>query len=383
MNKEQKILYLITKSNWGGAQKYVFDLACAAKAGGHDVSVACGGTGEAGAATGPLANKLTLNSIPVHTIKNFMRNMSFFNDVKAFFEVWVLIRRQKPEVLHVTSSKAGGIGALAGRFAFVPRIIFTSHGLTVDEVWRPRLQRILVYIGTWLTLRLAHHNIMISTETFDRARKMLGLYARISLIKNGIAPIEFIERDRARAKLAPKVPPQDFWIGGIGELHPNKNWSSAILAMTTLPKHVHLIVIGAGEEYSKLKQLILKHDLTERVHLLGHVDGAQYLKAFDIFILPSKKEGLPYVLLEAGLAGLATVASDLPGNRDIIETGQSGLLVEPTPQLIVASLEILIRDESMRKHYGSVLNEKIRTSFSIQKMYEQTLIVYNSSKSRG
>jgi glycosyltransferase involved in cell wall biosynthesis len=381
--KQKNILYLITKSNWGGAQKYVFDLACAAKEAGQNVSVACGGTGETGASTGPLANRLTLNSIPVYTIKSFLRNMSPLNDVKAFFEVWRLIYHQKPDVLHVTSSKAGGIGALAGRFAFVPRIVFTSHGLTVDEVWRPYWQRILIYIGTWLTLRLAHQNIMISTETFDRARKMPGLYARISLIKNGIAPIEFIAQSAARAKIAPQIPPQDFWIGGIGELHPNKNWSSVILAITTLPKHVHLIIIGAGEEYSKLKQLIFKHDLTERVHLLGHLDGAQYLKAFDIFILPSKKEGLPYVLLEAGLAGLPAIASDLPGNRDIIETGQSGLLIEPIPQLIAASLEILIRDEGMRRHYGSALNEKIRTSFSVQKMYEQTLTVYNSSKSRG
>lgn len=381
--KPLKILYIITKSNYGGAQKYVFELACAAKEAGHEVSVGCGGTGEAGAPLGLLAEKLATTDIPVHPIKNFMRNMSFLNDVKSGFEVWKLIRHQKPDVLHVTSSKAGGIGALAGRLALVPKIIFTSHGLTVDEIWRPRWQRILIYISTWITLRLAHHSIMISTETFERASKMPGLKSRISLIKNGIAPIEFVEKSVARAKLAPHVPTNTLWIGGIGELHPNKNWSSAIIAMTTLPKQVHLLIIGAGEEYSRLKQLINKHNLVERVHLLGYVDGAQYLKAFDIFILPSKKEGLPYVLLEAGLAGIATVASDLPGNRDVIETGQNGLLVEPTPQLIATSLEILIRDGSMRKHYGSSLHEKIQKDFSVKKMFSATLLVYTSIKSRA
>jgi len=140
------ILYIITKSNYGGAQKYIFELASAAKDAGHDVSVACGGTGEADAALGLLADKLIANNIPVHPIRNFLRNMSLLNDMKALFEVWRLIRHQKPDVLHVTSSKAGGIGALAGRFALVPRIVFTSHGLTVDEVWRPRWQRILIYL---------------------------------------------------------------------------------------------------------------------------------------------------------------------------------------------------------------------------------------------
>lgn len=374
-----KILYLITKSNFGGAQKYVFELAVAAKKDGHEVVVGCGGTGEAGATLGSLANKLTAADIPVYPIKNFMRNMSLLNDIKSFFEVWRLIRKQKPDILHVTSSKAGGIGALAGRLTLKPKIIFTSHGLTVDEVWRPRWQRILIYISTWFTLQLAHNNIMISTETFERARKMPGLKNKILLIKNGIAPIEFLDKAAARAKLAPQVPQRATWIGGIGELHPNKNWAAAIIAMSTLPKKAHLIIIGAGEEFTKLKQLITQHDLVDRVHLLGYIDGAQYLKAFDIFILPSKKEGLPYVLMEAGLAGVATIASDLPGNRDIIETGQTGLLVEPTPQQIATSLEMLIRDEGMRRRLGSNLSEIIKERFSVQRMYSETFATYSSS----
>lgn len=376
-----KILYIITKSNYGGAQKYIFELANAAKGTGHGVSVACGGTGEAGATLGLLAEKLTAADIPVHHIKNFMRNMSLFSDIKAFIEICWLIRKEKPDVVHLTSSKAGGIGALASRFTSVPKIIFTSHGLTMDEVWRPIWQRALIYLGTWLTLRLADHNIMISTETFDRARRMPLLSSRVSLIKNGITPIQFIERTEARKTLAPQVPQQAFWIGGIGELHPNKNWSAVISAMSSLPNQVHLLIIGEGEEHLTLEETINENDLNGRVHLLGYVDGAQYLKAFDIFILPSKKEGLPYVLLEAGLAGLATVASDLPGNRDIIETGQNGILVEPTPRLIATSLEILIRDEGMRRNLGSELLETVKNSFSVQAMFTKTLALYESNKS--
>jgi len=381
MSQPKHILYIITKSNFGGAQKYLYELAKAAKEAGHEVEVACGGTGKARATTGDLATKLSDINIPVHHIKSFMRDMSPLNDIKAFFEIWQFIRKTKPDVVHLNSSKAGGIGALAARLALVPKIIFTSHGLTIDETWRPLWQRILIYLSTWITIRLTHQSIMISTETFDRAKKMPGLSARVSLIKNGIAPIQFLARDEARKELAPQVPNQAFWIGGIGELHQNKNWTSAIEALSSLPNHVHLLIIGDGEERLALEQTITKHKLNSRVHLLGYVDGAKYLKAFDVFILPSKKEGLPYVLLEAGLANLPVVASDLPGNRDIIETGTNGILVEPTPKLIATALEILIRDESMRRYLGNNLNETITTSFSIQKMFNKTLALYDSSKS--
>ncbi|MCA9355017.1 glycosyltransferase [Candidatus Kaiserbacteria bacterium] len=374
-----RILYIVTKSNYGGAQKYVLELAKMAKERGYVVSVACGGTGKPGAPTGLLGEKLSEAEITVHPIKNFMRNVSLLNDIKSFFEIWRVIRQEKPNILHVTSSKAGGIGALAGRLAFVPGIIFTSHGLTVDEVWRPKWQRFLIYISTWLTMLLSHHNIMISTETFDRARKMPGLKNRVSLIKNGIAPIAFLEKKVARAKLAPHTPQKSLWIGGIGELHPNKNWSVAIDAVKALPDHVHLLIIGEGEERTKLQNLITMQKLQDRVHLLGFIDNASvYLKAFDIFILPSKKEGLPYVLLEAGLATLPTVAGQLPGNKDIIETGETGLLVEPTARLIATSLEMLIRDESMRKRLGCNLQASIQNNFSLEKMFSETLSVYAS-----
>ena len=379
--KKLKILYLITKSNYGGAQKYVLDLAVSAKNAGHDVVVACGGTGKAGAPTGQLVAKLQANNIPVIKVKNFLRDMSFFSDILSIFEVWNIVRKQKPDVLHVTSSKAGGVGALAGRLAGVKNIIFTSHGLTIDEVWRPYWQRFLIYIGTWLTIKLAHKTIMISTETFDRARRMPCLTNKIYLVKNGVSTINFLDKPSARKTLSPEIPPRSFWIGGMGELHPNKNWSSVIMAMTSLPEKIHLVIIGEGEERANLEKLIKDNHLQKRVHLLGFVEGAPYLKAYDVFILPSKKEGLPYVLMEAGMAELPTIASDLPGNRDIIETGRTGFLIEPTPKLLSTTLEMLFRDEGMRRELGQNLKAEIEKNFSIENMSSQTFNVYASNTS--
>jgi glycosyltransferase involved in cell wall biosynthesis len=376
--KAPKIVFLITKSNFGGAQKYVYELAVAAKDRGWDVVVACGGTGEKNAGLGMLATKLEEAEITVLPIHHFLRNMSFDDDYRAFFEVKRIIKDEKPDVLHVTSSKAGGMGALAGRLLHVPRIIFTSHGLTVDEVWRPKWQRFLIYIGTWLTLHFAHKAIMISKETYERASAMPGMRNKIAFIKNGVAPVDFLTQAEARTELKLTIPEGHSVIGGIGELHPNKNWATAINTISTLPASLHLAIIGSGEEYDQLQHQIEQLNATGRIHLLGYIpDAVRYLKAFDIFMLPSKKEGLPYVLLEAGLAGLAVVASDLPGNRDIIESGEQGFLVEPVPHMLSTSLEMLLRDEGMRRRLGSALQEKVMTEFSITHMIDQTFALYS------
>jgi glycosyltransferase involved in cell wall biosynthesis len=378
--KPKKIVFVITKSNFGGAQKYVYELAVAAKERGLNVVVACGGTGEKSAGLGMLATKLTEAGITVLPIQHFIRNMSFDDDFNAFFEVKRIIKEERPDVLHVTSSKAGGMGAFAGRLLRVPRIIFTSHGLTVDETWRPKWQRFLIYVGTWLTLHFAHQSIMISKETFDRARKMPGMQQKVSLVKNGVAPVDFIARDVARSELKLSIPDGHFLIGGIGELHPNKNWTAAINTITTLPSSVHLAIVGSGEEYDQLSHQIQTLGVGGRIHLLGYIpDAVKYLKAFDMFVLPSKKEGLPYVILEAGLAGLPVVASDLPGNRDIIESGEQGFLVEPTPKMLSTSIEMLLRDEGMRRRLGCGLQEKVMTEFSINHMIEETFSVYSIS----
>ena len=372
------ILYVITKSNFGGAQKYVYDLACEAHSRGYAVHVACGNTGEAGSGPGLLVEKLQQKNITTHIIKNFQRDMSPLQDVKAFWEVVSCIWRLRPSTLHLTSSKAGGIGTLAGRLLRVPNIIFTSHGLTMDESWRPWWQQKLITGATWTTLILAHHSIMINTQTADRARQMKGLKDKIHLIFNGISKFAVKQKLVSQQELRLSIPESNRIIGGIGELHRNKQWSSVIKIMPSLPPAVHLVIIGPdGGAQASLERLISQLGLHDRVHLTGYTKDAQeHLGIFDIFILPSAKEGLPFVLLEAGLAEVPVVASDLPGNRDIITSGQEGILVDPNSTSFAMAITMVLRDPSIQKQFTSQLRQKILTTFSPQKMFRETFALY-------
>lgn len=380
---QKKILYVITKSNFGGAQRYVFDLAQAFHAKQYDVVVALGGTGKRGDEKGTLASLLDAQNIKTIFVPHFARDIFFINDILAFFELIQIIQTEKPDVLHTNSSKAGGLGALAGRLCGVKKIIFTSHGLTFDESWRPWWQRLLIRYTTWLTILLSHNTILISSDNLKTARGLGFVTNKLSLIYNGIGNPRYAPRADARltiTELSSNKPQFDCWVGMVAELHPNKNIDVAIKAVAALVEkniHVELFVIGAGEMREQLQSLAIQRGIAKQVHLLGFVmDASRFVTAFDTFILTSKKEGLPYVLLEAGKGGVACIASDIGGNRDIIDHKENGFLVEQNETSLADAIQLYCEDRELRERHARALQSKIETTFSIETMTTETKSLY-------
>jgi glycosyltransferase involved in cell wall biosynthesis len=116
---------------------------------------------------------------------------------------------------------------------------------------------------------------------------------------------------------------------------------------------------------------------------VGKIDNAAtLLRAFDIFLLPSLKEGLPYVLLEAGLAGIPCVSSCVGGIPEIIENRVSGILVQPTADAIRVGLEFLMDHAEERKVFGAAIAKTVTEKFSLQQMLENTCNVYVGREER-
>lgn len=380
--KKKKILYLITKSNWGGAQRYVHSFATSLPKDEFEVVVALGGTGEKDASFGLLAEKLLDSDIQPRKVEAFMRDISVWKDIAVFFELLCIFRTERPEVIHLNSSKAGGIGAIAGRIVGAPNIIFTSHGLAYDEdrnvVWR-----FFIWIGTWITFMLCHHIIVISKDTYRRARKFWRCSKKVHLVHIGIVPLALEHPTREEARQHLRLPQNAFVIGTIAELTRNKDLTTLIKAASMLKQSGHqflIAIIGKGEDGKKLEALIEKEKLKQHVQLLGFVPNAsRYLKAFDIFVLPSLKEGLPYVLLEAGQAELPAVGSNIAGIEDIIVHKKTGLLFNPkNANDLAAKLERLVQNAELRHQLGQSLSVFVEREFSSEKMVQETLNLYNS-----
>ena len=129
----------------------------------------------------------------------------------------------------------------------------------------------------------------------------------------------------------------------------------------------------------ELETWIMEHNLENSVFLISKSPAAPYLKAFDIFVLPSLKEGLPYTILEAGLAELPVVATRVGGIPDIIESGTQGLLVDPaSSQQLADAIIKLSRDKNLCEQLGKALHDRVVGNFSLASMVEKTMEIYHT-----
>ncbi len=383
MTEKIKILYGITKSNWGGAQKYVYDLATSLPKDKFEVTVLTGGTGI-------LNERLSSAQIRNITLESLGREIKFWQDIVSFFKIINILRKERPDILHLNSSKMGFIGALAGRLTHVPKIIFTAHGWAFNEDRSP-LQKKGLYWLHRLTIKLSHKTIAVSEQTKNQISKGDSIGNKISVIKNGLEKIDFLSKAAAREKIRSRLPVDleigtNFWLGTISELHKNKGLKYLIEAMHLLDMAIEnrddlpiLIIIGEGERRKKLQQRINRYQLDDTIFLIGRVGEAEkYLKAFDIFTLTSITEALPYVLLEAGLAGLPIIASSVGGIPEIIDDMQNGILVRPKePDEIQKALAYYLAKPEKGAIFGQNIQKKILTDFTKDTMVKMTLELYN------
>ncbi len=382
-----RILYLITKPNWGGAQKYVYELATSLPKESYKVEVMAGGEG-------PLTQKLWDAGIHAEGSLPVRNNISISENVRSFFKLYSLLRKQRPDVLHLNSSQIGIVGSLAGRLARVPRIVFTIHGWAFNED-RSFTIKALLRLFYWLAILACDQTIAVSEAVRQQTRNWPWIKGRLTVIHNGIAHETGFSKANARLELTRLKPELKralegasesaaFLVGTIAELHPIKGYAYAIRAIAdcvrsfNTRKKILYAIIGEGTERPHLEALIKELGMEKHILLLGHVDGAaQYANAFDAFLLASLSEGLGYVLLEAGAAGVPVVATAVGGIPEIIDDMSSGILVRPRDHRELAhAIAFMIEHPDERRAYGAALREKVLRDFSLEKMVRETEGVY-------
>ncbi len=386
-DRPMTILYLITKSNWGGAQRYVFDLAVEAQRTGHRVLVAFGGEGI-------LARRLKDAGIPTYTLPSLVRDVRIFGDIASFTHIFRLIRHTAPDIVHVNSSKMGGLGALAaglantvshgerllGRRRTCAHIVFTGHGWTFNED-RSNLSRLLIGLMHFLTIQLADTTIAVSRRTRNQVISLPFVWHKVRVIHNGIGPITLRPREEARQILG--IQDTRVRVGIIAELHKNKGLTYALEAWSIIAKQrpdcqIACTIIGDGEEREALMERTASLGIAHMVTWSGyHDDAASLMSAFDIFLLPSITEAFPYVILEAGRAGLPVVSTAVGGIPEVIDDMKSGVLIQPkNPGEIARALLYLYDHPEKRVEFRETLSQRIADRFSLADMIRETFLTY-------
>lgn len=335
-SERKKILFLITKATFGGAQRYVYDLASNLPHHEYETGVAYGERGR-------LADLLETKGIPVLEIPSLRRNVALIGDIKSFFEIRDAIKAAQPDVLHVNSSKAAALGALAGRIYGVKTIVFTAHGWPFKES-RDIFSQGVLYLASWITGLLATHVIVVSKTDERIGLRMPWVRKKIVHIPLGRENLNLASpqegfREMFGALPTPPITQKTVRIVSIAELTKNKGLRYGIEAIAELMHRgidCVYVIASDGEEHDRLTTLARELGVSDRVYLPGFIpDAARYLSGFDVYLLPSLKEGMPYVLIEASLAGLQIVATTVIDQEFADALGRT-TLVPPANSLALA-----------------------------------------------
>lgn len=386
---KKKILYLVTQAEWGGAQKYIFDLATNLNSE-FDITVATGIDGE----NQEFLEKLTRNGILIKQFKHLRRNINLFHDLAAIFEIAKFLRQNHFDIFHLNSSKAGVIGAIAARLnksldsqrslGMTEKIIYTAHGWAYFEplpFWRK-----WVYLSMEkLAAKLRQTTIVLSEKEKEIALKFkTAKKNNIFVIPNGIdfSSINFIPKDEARKILRIPDIKDVILIGVIANLYKTKGLGYLVEAIKILGikypiPNIKAVIIGEGEERNKLRTKIKESGLEKSFFLLGSIPEAyKYLKVFDIFVLPSLKEGLPYTILEAMAASLPIVATQVGAIPEILENEKTGVIIPLADPLSLAeAIKKLIGNPEETTRLGQAAQEAVK-KFSLKKTIAETKALY-------
>ncbi|OGM93288.1 hypothetical protein A2372_02730 [Candidatus Wolfebacteria bacterium RIFOXYB1_FULL_54_12] len=316
------ILLIITKGEIGGAQVFVSTLAKILHAQGHKVTVACG-EGDY------LRDTLAPEGISIVRFNSLRRTKNPFTNLFFGWELRTFIAQHSFDVIHFNSSNAlfGVIGARLLRHR--PKIVFTLHGLSIVDpnFSASKIMKRLYRLLFKFLLSLVDESVFVSKENLEYATRV-GLLAKGTVIHNGIAAnaLRFLSRDEARTSLSALTKTNlsnSFIIGSIGRLAYPKNYEFLIDTLPDILRDIPdaiVLVIGEGPEREKYERMIGLRKLSSSVFFVGElVDAYQYIKAFDLFTLPSEYEGMSITLIEAMFAEVPILASRVGGTPELLD----------------------------------------------------------------
>jgi glycosyltransferase involved in cell wall biosynthesis len=290
------------------------------------------------AAHGPMQQKLASMDIPLaigparHSIRHPFRFgldiVTLVRDLRRF------IGQNRIQIIQSHLPEANQLGVLVGKLSGVP-IFTTIHNTNAFEYRQNKQKRVkpLHQLADRCIYRAADRVIAISEEVKHITQQALGIDPlNIVVVKNGIVPTD-VEPAPVDLKKELNAADGDLLLIAVGSLTFQKAFEVLIEAAAELVSGnfngFRVAIIGKGREHQKLQALIGKHGLEQNVKLLGYRGNVMdYLRSSDVFVMPSRYEGLSIAMIEAMACGLPIVASNAPGLRTCIDDQHNGLLFE-------------------------------------------------------
>jgi glycosyltransferase involved in cell wall biosynthesis len=381
-----KVLRVIARLNMGGPALHVAYLTAGLTKRGYDTTLVAGSLARGEDSMAFVADGL---DIDVVRIDELGREISPLRDLRATFRLARLIRRERPQILHTHTAKAGTVGRVAALLAGSrrpPIIVHTFHGHVLRGYFGP--------VRSWF-FRILERRLAAGTTALIAVSPQV----RDDLVSLGVAPsdrfvvvrlgIELEQRvaseqnGRAESRRYLGIPADRFAVGWIGRMTAVKRTDDVLVAFKRLRDEgvdAVLCMVGDGPDRVQLERRAHELGVIRDTLFLGYQeDVAPFYSAFDTLVLPSSNEGTPVSAIEALAAGRPVVATRVGGVPDVVRDGEDGFLVETGDTVeLAARLAQLARDPELRERMGQQGRERVLPRYAVDRLVDDVDRLYRS-----
>ena len=363
------VLFLSNHLNTGGITSYLFTLSTGLKKRGHGVFVASSG--------GDAEDKFSKKGIIIIKVPLKTKSEASPKIIISLFKLLPLLKREKIDVIHANTRVTQVLAFWLFGFSGVP-YVSTCHGF-----FKTRLSRRILPLWGKKVIAISDSVFEHLTQDFKlNPVKVKVIYNGIDIHKFGARSLEPGVINETKKKFGLKDGPVVGIIARLSDVKGHKYLIQAFAIILKEKPSAQLLLIGEGKMQGELSDLVNNLNIKENVYFVPTVaDTRDALSVMDVFVMPSLQEGLGLALMEAMASGLAVVASDIGGLRNLIKNHQNGILVKAKDiKGLSAAIQELLNDAEKRKEYGVRAKDFILKNFSQDKMVEETLDFYRDTK---
>lgn len=383
-----KTLRLIARLNVGGPARHVILLDQGLQARGYSTLLIHGSVDSSEASLEHLALE---RSVPTLKISDLGRRLSPLSDLRVLVRLVALMFRERPDVLHTHTAKAGTLGRLAALAYNVAHrrrhrclVIHTFHG----HVLTGYFGRFGSTTARWIERALAGVTDWIVTISARQQRDIADRFGiassrKVVVIPLGLElePLLALAGQRPEAKSRFGFNADDVVFGYMGRFVPIKDLDTLLRAFALVAQsmdHVRLLMVGDGELRPHLEALAATLGVGATVCFAGwRLDLACVYSAVDAIVLSSLNEGTPVALIEAMAAGLPVVVTAVGGVPDLVDDGRTGILVPPRqPEQMARAMLTLAKDPSLRVRMGAAGRLQVQHRFTAERLVSDVAGLY-------
>jgi len=327
--------------------------------------------------------RLRAPGLPHVRIEGLGRSVRPWSDLVALLRLIKILRRVKPDVVHTHTAKAGVLGRLAAVVARVPFRVHTFHGHLLHGYFSPLKTKLVIMAERTLARRTDVIAAVGAQVRDDLLAAGIGRADQYRVVPPGVAQPDFVERAEARRALG--LNEDQVAITFVGRLTTIKRPDRLVDAFRLIAERdsrATLIIVGDGELLEETRERA--RDLGRRVRFLGwRSDLDLILAASDVAVLTSDNEGMPVTLIEASMAGVPCVTTDVGSAREVVDDGVTGFVARIDSTDIARVLEVLVVDETQRREMGRQAAQRARERFGEERLAGDYAQIYSTLVGRS